>query len=91
MFVSMCVYMCVYVCVYVYMYVYIYIYMYPICFISSDATLLDLHVTRNVMRSRSFTSMAPTTWNMLPYRLRRLKSPHVFANSLKDYLNLNLK
>ena len=58
---------------------------------SSDATLLDLPVTCNVMRSRSFTSMAPTTWNLLPYRLRRLKSPHVFANSLKDYLNLNLK
>ena len=58
---------------------------------SSDATLLDLPVTRNVMRSRSFTSMAPTTWNLLPYRLRRLKSPHVFANSLKDYLNLKLK
>ena len=50
---------------------------------SSDATLLDLPVTRNVMRSRSFTSMAPTTWNLLPYRLRRLKSPHVFANSLR--------
>ena len=58
---------------------------------SPDATLLDLPVTRNVMRSRSFTSMAPTTWNLLPYRLRRLKSPHVFANSLKEYLNLNLK
>ena len=50
-----------------------------------------LPVTRNVIRSRSFTSIAPTTWDMLPYRLRRLKSPHVFANSLKDYLNLNLK
>ena len=50
---------------------------------SSDYTLLDLSVTRNVMRSRSFTSMAPTIWNMLPYRLRRLKSSHVFANNLR--------
>ena len=58
---------------------------------SSDAKLLDLPVTRNVMRSLSFTSMAHTTWNLLPYRLRRLKSPNVFANSLNDYLNLNLK
>ena len=58
---------------------------------SSDATLLDLPVTRNVMRSRSFSNMAFTAWNLLPYRLRRLKSPRVFANSLKDYLNLNLK
>ena len=58
---------------------------------SSDATLFDLPVTRNVMRSRSLTRMAPTTWNLLHYRLRRLKSPHLFANSLKDYLNLNLK
>ena len=58
---------------------------------SSDATLLELPVTRNVMRSRSFTSMVPTTWHLLLYRLRRLKSSHVFSNSLKDSLNLNLK
>ena len=58
---------------------------------SSDATLRDLPITRNVMRSRSFSSMSPTAWNLLPYRLHKLKSPHVFSNSLKDYLNLNLK
>ena len=54
---------------------------------SSDTTLLDLPVTRNVMRSRSFTSMVPTALHLLPYRLRRLKSPHVFANNLIDYFN----
>ena len=58
---------------------------------SSDAALLDLPVTRNVMCSHYFSSMAPTAWSLLLNRLRRLKSPHVFSNSLKDYLNLNLK
>ena len=53
---------------------------------SYDATLLDLPVTRNVMRSLSFISMAPTAWDGLPDHLHRLKSPHVFVNSLKDYL-----
>ena len=57
---------------------------------TSDATLLDLPVTRNVMRSRSFSSMATTTWTLLSYRLCILKLPHVFANSFQDYLNLNL-
>ena len=51
----------------------------------------QIHSYTSTYIYRSFTSMAPTTWNLLPYRLRRLKSPHVFANSLKDYLNLNLK
>ena len=58
---------------------------------SSDSTILDLPVTRTVMHYRSFTSMAPTAWHLLHCRLRRLKSPQVFTNSLKDYLNLNLK
>ena len=58
---------------------------------SYDATLLELHVTRNVIRSPSFSSMAPTTWKLLPYRLRKLKTPHVFSNSLIDYLHLKLK
>ena len=35
--------------------------------------------------------MAHTAWNLMPYRLRKLKSPHVFSNSLKDFLNLKLK
>ena len=59
--------------------------------LSSDATLLDLPVTLNVMRSSSLSSMAPTVWHFLPYRLRKLKSPHVFSNGLKDYLNVKLK
>ena len=102
-----CMYVCMYVYMYLCMYVcnYVYIFLGRPAYLrglltrrnilphlrSSDATLLDLPVTSNVMRSRSFTSMAHTTWNQLPYRLRRLKSPHVFANSLKDIIPSGIK
>ena len=61
---------------------------------SSDTTLLDLPVTRNLMRSRSFSSMAHIAWyflSLFSFFLRKLKTPHVFSNSLIDYLHLKLK
>ena len=54
---------------------------------SSDTTVLELLNGCNAMQSRSFSRIAPARWNILPYYLRKLKSPRTFAYCLKHYLN----
>ena len=56
---------------------------------SSDATLQEMSNGCNAMQSHSFSRIVLAIWNILPYYLRKLKSPRTFANKLTNPIQSN--
>ena len=54
---------------------------------TSDAILLEGGTTRNAFNYRTFSSVVPRTWNIIPCDIRNIQSSYCFNIKLNNHLN----